>query len=195
MTNKRILYLDVQTSTADPQQGVILSIAAVLDKKTKKNPIVSAHVLVAPTPMQWMWAEPAMLDQSNLTWELLQEEGRPWQEVRDEFSQWLAGNGVAGGKAIVLAYDVPRVLGFLERYLGSELELAHFPFDNVFDIRDYYSILTNRRVMPLLPDRSLRAISYELKVDADSELFMTPVVRVNMIMQCYEKMLELGVRE
>jgi len=189
MANKRILYLNVQTSTTDPEYGVILSIDTVLDRKTKKDPIVTYRGFVKPTEIEWAWSDTSLVEQGELSWELLQTLGRPWQEVRDEFVQWLTGNGATGNKAIVIIHDAPRSLGFLKRYMGPELDYAGFPFDNTFDIRDYYSILVNRRQMPLLPERSLRAICQQLDAASVSGY------QASAIKECYARVLELGVME
>jgi DNA polymerase III epsilon subunit-like protein len=192
---KRTLYIDLETTGLDFSTGAcILSIGAVVDKGTKKDPISEYYGLIIPTPAQWEKRTAEAMQVNGLSLELLESKGRHFSDARDEFLFWLASCGVTSGKAQVIGQNPKFDMGFLNHYMGPELRFIDFPFDEVFDNRDYYGILVNQKKVPYIKKRNSEAISAALGVEPEpwphDALEGARVVKRN-----YEAMLALGVRD
>lgn len=195
MASKKILYLDIETTGLNPLNGaVILSIGAVVDRKTKRNPIAEFYGLIKPTFSEWEIASPKALEVNGLTYEYLQEHGKPFSDVRDMFISFLVEMGITGNKAIVVGQNPNFDMSFLRQYMLAELAFIGFPFHEVYDNRDFYSILENRRVVPLLKGRSGANIAAALGVEPEPEPH-NALEGARVAKRNFEAMLALGVRE
>lgn len=195
MAGKKILYLDTETTGLYPEQGAfLLSIGAVIDRNTKRDRFKEFYAVVRLTDEQWKQASPKALEVNGFTYEQMVAEGVPFGDVRDDFISFLMSNGIQARKAVYIGQNPQFDMRFLRHYMGQELQFAFFPSDDVFDLRDYYSILVNRRVVPATGGRHLREISFALGVDPEPEPH-NALEGARNIQRCYEKMLELGVME
>jgi DNA polymerase III epsilon subunit-like protein len=195
MPAKKILYLDIETTGLNPENGhVILSIGAVADRKVKKNPVVEFYGLICPTPQQFSRASQEALQVNGATWDVLREQGRPFADVRDDFLRFLVDNGLLAGKTMLVGQNPEFDLEFLDCYMGGELRFVGFPFEDVYDNRDFYSILVNRRQMPLIRRRSGDAISEALGLEPEPKPH-NALTGARTARRNYEAMLALGVRE
>jgi len=177
MADKSICYLDIETSGLYPNSGhVILSIGAVVDRGTKKNPIAEFYVEIAPTAAQWQHAADAALRVNGMTWERLQQNGKPFNQASDEFSAFLVENKVKTGKAVIVGHYPAFDMGFLEHYMRGALDFIDFPTsaEDVIDVFDLYSILMNRRVVPFLNRRrgemTAKTVARNLGVQEEPEV-------------------------
>jgi DNA polymerase III epsilon subunit-like protein len=190
---KNLLFLDLETTGLEPSQGAcILAIGAVVEKNVKKNPVSEFSILIKPTEQQWKLASPKALEVNGLTWDRLQKEGVPFDDARDAFLEWLVSLTVRDSFTYVgqnPAFDFK----FLHSFMKDELEFIDFPMSDVIDIRDLYSILVNRKVVPFLKYRSGENISKAIGVPPEpavhDALEGARVVRNN-----YHKLVELGAR-
>ncbi len=195
MATKKLCYLDIETSGLRPQDGaVILAIGCVVEKPSKKGTTFGEfYGVVTPTELEWANASPKALEVNGLTLEVLREEGRPFCDVRDGFLRFLAENGVEKGKAQVIGQNPNFDLSFLHHFMGEYLNFIGFPWDDVIDTRDLYSILANREVVPVLKYRSSENLSQALGIAPEpwphNALEGARVVHCN-----YAKMIEMGAR-
>jgi len=189
---KRILYIDLETSGLEPSEGaVILSIGAVIDKvgnKVDKYAEYEAYIL--PTPEEWAKASPKALEVNGLTWEFLQEHGRPFVEVRDEFLAFLYTNGIKEKKATIVGQNPNFDAKFLKTFMGSELAFIAYPFDDIIDVRNLYSSMVNSGKTKFLKYRSGENISKSLGVEP--EPFPHEALEgAKVVQRNYEKLMEL----
>jgi len=195
MAGKKTLYLDLETTGLYPDEGAaILSIGAVLDRNTKKDPIKEFYAVIRLADEEWKQASPQALRVNGFTYDKMVEEGKPFNVVRDEFISFLMDNGVQARKAICLGQNPAFDMEFLQYYMGGELQFSFFPTDDVYDLRDYYSILANRRTVMLVRNRSLKEIALALGVTPEPEPH-NALAGARMVKECFEKMVELGVLE
>ncbi len=167
----RHIYVDLETSGLNPDQGhMILGIGAVAELGIKKREITEFSRLVRPTDKQWALAHPKALEVNGLTWERLMDEGRPLNEVKDEFCSWLVGGRVRVSTVQYVGQNPEFDIKFLKWYMNGELLLINFPMEPLTDVRDLYSILVNRKVMPYLKNRSGKNISMALGVEPEPDV-------------------------
>lgn len=199
MAAKFELFLDLETTGLKPEEGaVILSIGAVAPLRGKKNEgkIAEFEAVVLPTPEQWAAASPRALEVNGMTWEYLTANGRPLAAVVYDFMVWLQDNGISLQHYYLVGQNPEFDLSFV-RYCMPELEFVGFPFDGFVDIRQLYSVLVSRKVMPYLPKekggRSGKNISLALGVEPEPDVH-TALEGARVVRRNYLRMLELGVR-
>lgn len=197
--NKRLIFVDLETSGLEPSQGhVILSMGAIVEKPGKKfeGMLDEFNVNIIPTANQWKLASSQALDVNGLTLEYLQKTGISLEDARKKFCEWLVANKVESGKVMYVGQNPNFDLRFLGYYMGDELEFINFPHaqDEVIDIRDLYSILTNRKAVPWLKNRNGHAISNALGVEEEPKPHIA-IEGARVVKRNFDKMVELGVFE
>lgn len=197
---KRYVYVDIETSGLEPMQGaVILGIGAIAEVagKTRDRAVEEFSVFVKPTKDQWAVANPGALAVNGLTWEFLQENGLPFDEARDEFLRFLVANNVSDRLFIHVGQNPAFDLKFMGHFMGTELEFIGYPGNDPYDVRDFYSILVNHKVVPFARKRSGKNISLALGVEPEPDvhdaLEGARVVRRNF-QKCLELMEQHNIR-
>lgn len=193
---KRNIYLDTETSGLEPSTGhALLSLAAIVELGSKPpyTEVSEFSILVRPTEAQWQNASHEALKVNGLTWEKLQAEGRPLNEAIDEFGRWLVSIPGLSKSVDVVCQNPAFDMKFLRAAMGAQLDMIGFPFKNTIDIRDLYSILVNRRVMPYLKYRSGKNISQALGVEPEPDVH-TAIEGARVVHRNYLKLIELGAR-
>lgn len=196
---KRHIFLDIETSGLKPPpegDAVILSIGAVAEVGGNKSEreFSEFYALICPTKTQWELAAQEALQVNGLTWETLQAEGKPFSEVREEFLRWAMENRLSGGNVVLVGQNPRFDLGFLQCYMGAELRFIGFPLGEPIDIRDLYSILVNRKVMPYLKKRDGHSISKALGV-LEEPWPHNALEGARAVQRNYSAMLALGIKD
>jgi len=190
---KEIICVDLETSGLKSGLHCILSIGAVVQRNVKKDPIREFSALITPTENQWKLASAEALAINGLTWERLVEEGRPFADVRDDFIRFLVENLVSSKKTTYIGQNPKFDLRFLVDYMGNELEFVDFPFNDVVNIQDLYSILANRKEVPVLKSRSAERIAKAIDVEPEPEIH-DALEGARLVHRLYNKLVELGAR-
>jgi DNA polymerase III epsilon subunit-like protein len=199
MTTKLVTTIDLETSGLDYNTGaVILSMGATVDVKLKKGEtemvVDEFYALVRPTEAQWKQASPKALEVNGLTWDVLQKDGKPLPDVCEDFLRWCVDHHVARGKASLVGQNPNFDMGFLRRFMGAELDFIGFPWDDLFDVRDLYSILANRGKLPILKYRSGENIANALGVEPEPAIH-NALEGAKVVRRNYAALVALGVRQ
>lgn len=194
---KRLLFVDLETSGLEPMEGhVILAIGAVVEVPGKghEGELDEFNIYIKPTESQWKMASPQALEVNGLTWDYLQEHGVPFEEAQREFVSWLVKNKVDNSRVIYVGQNPSFDLKFLGYWMGTELEFLGFPreAEEVFDIRQLYSILASRKVVPFLKKRSGHEISKALGVE-EEPIPHQAIEGARVVKRNYDKIVSLGL--
>lgn len=185
---KKDVFVDIETSGLSPKDGhVILSIGAVYKEK-------EFYAVIAPTEEEFALAAPEALKVNGFTYEQLLAEGLPFQEVLTQFCNWVFSNYVKKGLAQIIGQNPKFDIMFLRHYMGNALNFLLFPWDDVVDVRDLYSIMVNRGKLPRLQYRSGANIAKALGVEGEPEIH-NALEGALLARRNYEKLVELGVYE
>jgi len=188
------VFVDIETSGLSPDQGaVMLAIGACIDTTKKRTP-TEFSVLIRPTIPQWAAASPKALDVNGLTYQRLMDEGIPFNDAVDAFCGWAVENGVTAKTFEYVGQNPAFDLGFLQRFMPGELAMINFPLADPVDIRDLYSILVNRRVVPYLKYRGGANISQALGVEPEPEVH-DALEGARVVRRHYLKLIELCARK
>lgn len=191
---KHTIYVDIETSGLDPAQGaVMLSVAIILEKDTKTNPLSEFVVNIIPTDEQWAAASPEALKVNGLTLEYLKETGVSLQEAQERIASFLAANSFSANTFTYVGQNPSFDLKFLQYFMADTLSFFGFPPSDVVDIRDLYSILVNRRVMPFIKYRSGKNISLALGVEPEPDVH-DALEGARVVRRNHLKTIELGVQ-
>lgn len=192
--NKNVFYLDLETTGLEPDEGaIILSIGVVFEKLTTKEPqIHEFYGVVAPTENQWKLASQKALDVNGFTWEFLQENGKPFRLVRDDFLRWMSST-LTKTKFAYVGQNPAFDLKFLHTFMGRELDFIGVSFDEVINTQDLYSILVNRRMVPYIGRPALKKICLAVDVEPEPEVH-NALEGARAVRRAYKKMLEMGAR-
>lgn len=174
MAKKRLLIVDIETTGLYPESGhVILSIGAIVENngvKAKKEPFSEFFAAITPTEAEWRKATAEALAVNGMTYEYLTENGKPINDVRDTFLQWLLEHKVTQRSHVWLGQNPSFDLKFMKAYMGPELRFVNAPLDDPLDIRDLYAIVANRKKVPILRRLDGRSISLALGVEPEPKV-------------------------
>lgn len=177
----KILYINALTVS----KYYLAGLSVAIDRGTKKDSLGQFCSPVKVPVDVFLRIPQDELDRNKLSWYDI-EAAPPILDIKRDFLSWLKKQKAQRGWALV--GDLNRfyaLAGMLEPGLAE----AGFPSANLYDIRDYYSILVSRRVMPYLPDRKLDLISEHLGVLPAQDLADSAWA----LRRIYQAMLERGL--
>lgn len=161
--DKKLCFIDLETTGLEPGRYVILSIGAVTSDDKEY------YAVIKPTLEQWACASPEALVINGFDWVTLDVEGRKFTEVRDEFCKWLVENGIEQGKSLFVGQNPDFDFKFLKFFMGGYLEYINIPLPPV-DVRDIYTTAINKgKLFPTAQFRHGKTISLELGVEPEPE--------------------------
>ena len=162
---KKKFFIDLETSGLDPGPHVILQIGALTDDEADGT--FSKTIL--PTNEQYMKRSPDAIKLNGLTWEVLQEKGEPFDQVKEEFIRWLDQANVC--KGVIVGQNPDFDIRFLKYFMKGQLEYVGAPLHRPVDVRNMYSEAIRRRLItPKEEGRTGHIISRTIGVEEEPEV-------------------------
>ena len=183
--DRKRVFIDLETNGLEPSKGaIILQIGALTDNED--DPVFYDTVL--PTNEQYARSSPEAIKVNGLTWEVLQEKGRPWQDVKDDFVRWL--DQIVIHECVFVGQNPAFDMKFL-RYHVPEVEFLGAPVANPIDIRNMYSTAVRKGLVnPVESGRTGHVISRSLGVEEESEVH-DALGGAEVVKRNYDKLQEL----
>lgn len=181
--NRKRVFIDLETNGLEPSKGyIILQMGAVTEDGE------TFYATVLPTNEQYMKSSPDAIKVNGLTWEVLQEKGKPWDEVKDDFVRWL--NKIQIHECVFVGQNPSFDMKFI-RYQIPEVEFLGAPVANPIDIRNLYSTAVRKGlVTPVESGRTGHIISRSLGVEEESEVH-DALGGAEVVKRNYDKLQEL----
>ena len=159
-------FVDIETSGLKPYQGaVILQIGCLTDDPDDGT--FSETIL--PTNEEYGRRSPKAIEVNGLTWEVLQEKGRLFAEVKEDFIRYLLTAEVENG--VFVGQNPGFDMGFLKFYMQADLDYVGAPYERPVDVRNMFSEAIRRgRIITSENGRAGHIISEVLGVDPEPEV-------------------------
>ena len=183
---KKRFFIDIETSGLKPYEGaVILQIGCLTDDP--KDGTFSETIL--PTNEEYGRRSPKAIEINGLTWEVLQEKGKPFKDVRDALIRYLMKAGIDEG--VFVGQNPGFDMGFFKFYMKADLDYIGAPYERPVDVRNMYSEAIRRgRVITSEQGRSGSIISEVLGVEPEPEVH-DGLEGAKVVKRHYDKLKEL----
>lgn len=99
------IFFDTETNGLNPRVHSLLDIAFLLVDLVSGKVLCRFETLLLPSEDAWKRGDPASLAINGITWESLQQNGRPPKEVAQEISSLFAQHGLQRKKAVFLCQN------------------------------------------------------------------------------------------
>lgn len=184
--SKKRFFIDLETSGLEPSQGaVILQIGCLTDDPEDGE----FSMTILPTNEEYMKASPKAIEVNGLTWETLQEKGKPYSEVKEEFLRYLSRCGIEG--CVLIGQNPTFDMKFLKYFMKDELDYLGVPYQRPVDVRSMYSEAIRRgKVKPISDDRRGHTISRTLGVKEEPKVH-DALEGAKVVKRNYDKLKEL----
>jgi len=199
MVDKREVFLDIETTGLDPNNGhVILSIGVIVENtktlaKRAKAAYSEFYVEILPTSVEWSAADPRALQTNGFTYEHLQKNGVSFGDAVASLAEFLVEHQATGTKVEVIGQKPGFDMGFLRRYMGDAMSFIGFPTTDPIDTIDLYGILENRDMVEILRSHSLRNLAIALGIVPEPNPH-NALMGARTAKAVYERTIELGAR-
>jgi len=164
--SKKRFFIDLETSGLEPTEGaVILQIGCLTDDPEDGE----FSMTILPTNEQYVKASPKAIEVNGLTWEVLQEKGKSFEEVKEEFLRYLARCGIDG--CVLVGQNPTFDMKFLRFFMQGEMDYLGVPYDRPVDVRNMYSEAIRRNlVKPTEQGRAGHVISRMIGVEEEPKV-------------------------
>jgi DNA polymerase III epsilon subunit-like protein len=113
VTDKKKVFIDIETSGLSPGEGVIFSIGLALSTGPE------IEVIIAPTKEEFDRSSPKALEVNGMTWEYLSKHGIPLNEAIKKALGWLVEKGVNSEDWVFMAQNAKFDKKFMNHFMGE----------------------------------------------------------------------------